>query len=358
MPRGRIRWGIAGLLLLSIGTANAGDRDVAELLHSKGERAYRKRDYEEAEQYFRRALAEYSPFPEAAECRARALLELGRTQEALRSYLLCEMQLEEMSDLDRKQRRLLKSVKRRISKLGKGYAKLEELDREFVRDAVAFSRKYFNSHPEWAKLASTHALAVDPTNRLAQGFLEKLEETESPSESLAGVFEPLVESDALSNWDPGARGDWSCSGGVIKCDVREPKGRTNLVKLRLEGSYELKAAFRVRRTGEEKRSYGFMLAQKPDGTAWGVLVNWNNDLELVKFDRRGSRGYRTKILTGFRPTRWHLLHVRVEPGRLTARIGNELAFTSEEMEDDAFDGVPGLFAQDGAFEIKEVGVKR
>ena len=91
---------VAGLIiLLFIGLARAGDKDIAELLFKKGEKASRKKSYEEAVTYYRRALAEHSPYPEAASALAGALQKLGRGQEALEALLLCEEQLEVMPDL-------------------------------------------------------------------------------------------------------------------------------------------------------------------------------------------------------------------------------------------------------------------
>jgi hypothetical protein len=288
----------------------------------------------------------------------QALEKLGRGPDALKAYLMCERHLAETTFLTRTMKRIQKDLPREIERLGKGYAELRELDEAFVKDAVAFSRRYFSSDPGWAKKAAEAALAIDPGHKLAQGYLERLADVAGPTTG-GVIFEPLISSDRLENFEPGITKEWSCAQGIVSVDIPEAKGRVNLVRTQLDGRYEIRAWFRVKRSGAVKRSFGLMLGNKPDGSAWGVLINWNDDLRLVKFHLGGkSEDLEGKILTGFIPDRWNLLHLRVSPGRIEVYIDRKLMIEHDGELSTAFDGTPGIFTQDGAFEIKDFGVNR
>ena len=95
-----MRTGLICLLLLAVSIpvsiVLAGDRDVAELFVKKGQKAWRGKRYEEAADYYRRALDEHTPFPEAAFELGRCLEKLGRTEEAIQAYLTCQDHLREI----------------------------------------------------------------------------------------------------------------------------------------------------------------------------------------------------------------------------------------------------------------------
>ena len=82
---------LACLALLVV--VEAGDRDVAQFLLKKAEKAYRAKDYEQAVAGFKRARAEFTPLPEAAWGLGQALEKLEREAEAIAAYRLCAEQV-------------------------------------------------------------------------------------------------------------------------------------------------------------------------------------------------------------------------------------------------------------------------
>ena len=78
---------VAVAVLLAAGSVSGGDPDVADLLFKKGKKALSGKDYKEAEQCFRRAVREMSPFPDARFGLAEALEKLERPREALEASL-------------------------------------------------------------------------------------------------------------------------------------------------------------------------------------------------------------------------------------------------------------------------------
>jgi len=352
-----VAMGVLILLALWIGAAGAGDQDIAELLYAKGEKAFRKKAWEQAAGHYRRALDEHSPYPEAAHRLGMALEKLGSGKEALEAYLLAEKQFGELPSLTRKQKRTLASVKKLISKLGAGYAELNKLDDEFVKKCVGLGRRYFNSRPGWAKKACESALAIDPTNKLARGILEKLGSTASPA-STGGLFTSLILDDRLAGWDPGVKAPWTCSGGVMTVTPTDKKGHPNFVKQRLEGAFEFRATFRPLTFDGKLRTFALLFGSKPDGSLWTLGIDWNNELVLVKWDSRGNTPLQMKILNEVKVNRWYRIGVKVEEGRLTALLDGKVAFHHDGGTKDAFDGAFGVISQEVKADVKDVEVRK
>lgn len=347
------------LTLLLLAPVQAGDRDVAELLFEKGEKAFRKRDYAEAADYYQRALDEDSPYPEAAYGLAVALEKQGQGPEALKAYLRCKDDLLALEDLTRTQKKLLDKVEKAIGKLGAGYAALEKLDEEFVKDCLAFARKYMKSDPAWAKKALESAHEVDPTHQSVIDTLERLSGVSGPASGGGGIYEPLITDDSMEGWDPGANKGFTCSGGIVTADMPADSGVTNIRLMRIEGTWSLKADFRVLEKKARMISHGLMFGRKSGMACWGVLIDWNKSLSLVKFGEKGDdtqMGF--KKISGYKPERWHEIRVDVEGNKLTAYYNGEKYLEHEVDDPEEFEGMPSVFTQRGRFEFKDVGVRR
>ncbi len=360
-----MQWKVVGipiaaiLIIFLLAPVEAGDRDVAELLFSKGEKAYRKRSYAQAADYFQRALAEHSPYPEAAFGLAQALEKQGKGPEALKAYLRCKDQCRALDKPTRKQKKMCDKAEKAIGKLGQGYAALEKLDAKFVKDCLVFGRKYMKSAPEWAKKALESAHEIDPANTVVVETLDRLGGVAGPAGSGGGLYEPLIKDDNLEGWDPGVKKGFTCSGGVVTADMPTDGGITNIIRMRLEGTWSMKATFRVLEKKARLISHGLMFGRKGDGSCWGVLIDWDKSLSLVKFGADGDDtplGF--KKISSYRPERWHQIRVDVEGGKLTAYYNGEKFLEHEEEDPEAFAGMPSVFTQRGRFEFKDVGVKR
>jgi len=343
------------LIAVLAGISVAGDRDVAELLFGKAEKAYKRKQYEDAAGYYRRALDETSPYPQAAFGLGQSLEKLGRAQDAIRAYLRCCDELEAVESPKRAQRRMLDRARKAVNKLGAGYSELAAIDKEFVKKLTEFGRRYMRSSPEWARRAYGNALAIDPESRAAKTGLERLEEVGEATSGM-GLYKPLIRDDGLSNWDPGRKDPWTCRGKVIRIDTPSPAGKVANVKMRLEGTYRLRGTFRCLDDGGRRRSWGLFFGKQPEG-GWALIIDWDLQSSIVRFgsDKPSAEGY--ELLSHFDPKSWHVLEVAVEPGRITCYLNGEekLVHTASA---ESFGGSPGLFMQDGKFEAKELGVKR
>ena len=350
---------IVAVLLLAVGVAPVmgGDREVAELLFEKGEKAFRKREYESAASFYERALAEAIPYPEAAFALGKALEKLGRAPDALQAYLKCRDQVKGMENPPRKLSRLADDAGKAVTRLGEGYATLADLDRAFVKDCIAFSKRYLKSSPGWAKVALEAAEQIEPGNTTVDEYLGRLAEVAAPSEG-AGLYEPLILDDKLSDWRPGLSETFSCLARIITADTPPDEAKTNDLRIRFEGTWSLKASFRVLEKKGEKISHGMLFGRKPDKSAWGILVDWDDNLSLVRWAADGNYTMQVKKLTRYRGDRWHEIRIDVEPGKISAYFNGGRAFIHQESDPAAFDGAPSVFTQRGRFEIKDLGVQK
>jgi tetratricopeptide (TPR) repeat protein len=349
---------VAVLLVLLLPPVFGGDRDVAELLFEKGEKAYKKRDYDGAADYFQRALDEFPAYPEAALGLAQALEKAGKGPEALRAYLRCKDECAKIEKPTRKQKKMCDQAERAIGKLGAGYAELEKLDAAFVKSCLTFSRKYLRPSPAWAKKALEAAHEIDPANSLVISTLDRVEDAGDVGGG-AGLYEALIKDDALTEWDPGCKKGFTCLGGIVSADTPADGGISNVIRTRFEGSWSMKATFRVLEKKGLKISHGLMFGRRPDGSAWGLLIDWDASLALVRWG--GDDGSGTVVfrkLPAYRADRWHQIRVDVEGGKVTGYFNGDKSFTHEEADGSTFDGMPAIFVQRGRFEFKDVGVKK
>ena len=345
-------------LALLVTVPSIADEDVAKLLFAKGEKSFRQKKYEDAEGNYRRALEELSPYPEAAYGLARSLEKLGRTQEALDAYLRCRDEIKDMESPSRSLRRIRGKADKAISKLGKDYAELADLDKAFAKKAFDFGRKYFNKSPAWSKKFFGLVLKVHPDHKLATSYLERLGDVSAPATAIGG-FEPWLTDDAMKNWDPGAEAPFKCRGGILSATPPDGGGYSNFVKSRCDGSYSYRAAFRVTGRIGPRRAHGLLFGmKKTGGGTWALLVDFSDSLTLSYLGSTGSKDVKDLILSGVDFEKWHVIEARVEPGRVGCFLDGKEIFTYSVESEDEFDGTPGLFVQDIHVEVKEVGVQR
>jgi len=354
---------LAALALLSGAGAPAlgGDADFARFLFVKAEKAFRARRYEAAEESYRKALAQLTPFPEAAYGLGRTLERLERPRDAMAAYRTCREQIETSDVHTPAWKSLAARAGRALERLRRRFSALEKLDRGFVRSCLTYARRYKETQPAWARTALESALAVDPGNKAATRLLLALPEPgkarQAPKPAARGT--PLVKSATMQEWDPGLSGEWSCEAGVVRGDVEGPQGKLNwLQDPKLAGDYTVTVRMRLLRKGGPKRTFGLFLGGNGRDSWWTLLVTSDDELILDRFEGGSPRPMRDFILRGFDPRKRHTLKATVKHGELTVHFDNRQAF--EIMADDrtAFDGMLALFVQDAGVEFTELRAER
>jgi len=355
---------LAGLLCLVLcaAPAHAGDRDVAQFLCDKAEKALRAKDYEAAVEDFRRARAEATPFPEAAYGLGAALEKLGREVEAIGAYRLCVAEVEADKDPSSKRRSIARRAAGAIKKLRRKFAELDKLTLECVDRCLAFARERRKSDPRWAEEAYRLVLKLDPMNAEAKLGLEILAKTAQvqPATSVkkAEPSKPrgraLIRGRDLEGWDPGIRAPWSCADGIVTCDGTQRDGHLNWVDdVKLKGRFELRAKVRIAVHRGERRALGIFIG---DGkNRWhAVIMEDTNDMVLVL--REGDRN--TDVANGiprdFDPAKWHTWRLVVDDDDIDVYIDDQKIFSYRDRQ--GITGSPALFVQSARVEFKEIEV--
>ena len=355
------------LIALTSGPAAlAGDRDVADFLFKKAEKAYRAHRYEDAVSDYRRARTECTPLPEAAFGLGLSLEKLGREAEALAAYRACVEEVAAAESPPSKWKSLARRAKAAIKRLRKRYAELDRLNQEFIKDCLAFGRKNLDRSPRWARSAYETVLRLDPTHAEARRQLDKvpmIAETTATKPKAGGSppkkpwGSPLIRGDELEGWSPGIRPPWTCSGGVVVADARQHDGHINWVDdLTFESRYQVRTRFRVTDSRGDRLAYGIFIGNGKD--YWHCfLIDSDTEFVMVEFDHGQNRQVKDSLLRKYDPKKWHT--IRIEIDRIEARVFLDDVLLIEHTADrrDSFDGKIALFAQRCRIEFKELEVK-
>ena len=175
-----LRGSLALFVLLVV--VDAGERDVAQFLLRKAEKAYRAKDYEKAATGFKRARAEFTPLPEAAWGLGQALEKLGRESAAIAAYRLCTDEVGASTKPSAKWKSLARKAKAATAKLRRRFAELDRVNRDFIQNCMKFGKEHLKSDPRWARTAFETILKIDPTHKDARRYLGKFTKAKAPVE--------------------------------------------------------------------------------------------------------------------------------------------------------------------------------
>ena len=183
-------------VLLALVPAQAGDKDLAELMMKKAVSAFRAKNYEKAADLYRRARDEAPPHPEAAHGLAQCLEKLGDVPGALAAYLEARDAIAAMDSPSRTLTRMVKNANKAIARLGEDYAELQTLDEEYGKKFYDLGRKHQKASPGWAKRAFLATRFLDPAHDKVGKSLAALGDVAAAVPS-AGRFDSILESDGM-----------------------------------------------------------------------------------------------------------------------------------------------------------------
>lgn len=341
----------------------AGDRDVAQFLAKKAEKAYRAKDYEQAAATFKRAHAECTPFPEAVWGLGQALEKLERASEAIAAYRLCAAEVSAADKPSMKWKGLARRSNAAVARLRRRFAELDRLNRAFIANCLKFGIAHLKTDPRWARTAFETILKLDPMHTDARRHLDKVGKAKKPGDKKTpGTGKawgtPLIRGDDLPGWSPGIREPWTCAKGVVVADVASRDGMINWVDdVELTGRYEVRVRMRVVRGGGAGRTFGLMVGNAED--YWhNFFIEDSNDVVLVEFDAGRIRLVKHTIPRDFDPKKWNTLRLAVDRGSIGVYLNRKKLYDYDADARDTFDGKVGLFAQNGRIEFKELEVRR
>lgn len=350
-----MRLGI-GVLVLAV-LVSAGDREVAEFLFSKGQKALRAKQFEEAEANFRRAIEEDSPYPEASYGLGQALEKLDRGGDACQAYRECIAAIDSLDEPSGKQKSIASRAARALKKIRREFAALDKLNKGYVRDFIALGKKHMKANPRWSRRAFEAVLALDPGNKIATSYLAKLPGGESPAKASGKSWgKPVIRKDSLGNWQPGASNEWSIRGTVITGDSTAQNGHINwLENAPLTGDYSVQVRFRLVRDGGERRTIGVFVSPG-NNNWWSMMFEGAGDLVLIRTEGERNSSTAVRSLGRVDWEKWHTfrLHVKGEVARM--EFDGKEVLEYEFNRNQQFRGQLGLFFQCAKVEYKDIEV--
>lgn len=341
-------------------SAWAGDQEVAKFLFAKGETALRSKQYANAEGYFRRALEEYTPYPEASYGHGVTLEKLDRSQEATAAYRACIAAVGAAEKPTPKWKTAGNRAARALKKLRREFAALDKLGKKHIKDLLAFARKNSKANPRWARRAYETVLAIDPANATAKVKLGKLAPVGSSGSTgkKKAWGKPLIKPDDFGNWDPGRTTVWDIRRGVITGHSEGPEGQINWLKdTSLTGDYSLQIEFRLMADYGDRRTIGFFVGDAGDRW-WSIMLEGEGTCTLMRYqDGRNTRAG-AKTFGRIKWSKWHTLRIEVKKDNVKMFLDDQFALEIDVTRTQKFEGKFGLFIQAAKTEFKELELRK
>ncbi|MHC4954399.1 MAG: tetratricopeptide repeat protein [Planctomycetota bacterium] len=352
------------LLLLAL-PAWTGDQEVAKFLFDKGKKEFRAKRYDKAEEFFRRALAEHTPYPEASYEHGQALEKLGRSQEAADAYQTCIAAVNGAEKPSAKWKGASRRAGRALTKLRKEFAALDGVNRKFVKKFSDLGKRLYKTNPKWARRAFETVLAIDPTHASAKAYMADLEKkgvtgtsTKTGAKKGKTWGKQLIRSDSLKGWDPGATDHWSIDGDVITGDAEGRSGQINwLERAPLSGQYSLRCRLRLLQDRGSRRTVGLFIGDGKDGW-WAIMLETNNTMTLYRSEGSTNTAVASRSIGKKDLSTWHSLRVEVSKDTAEIFFDDKQIIEAEVRRSQPWAGMMGFFVQDGKIEFKDLELKK
>jgi len=352
---------VRALLILLTLPAWAGDAEVAEFLLEKGRKEFRAKHYEEAEKLFRRALAEQTPYPEAAFEHGQVLQKLGRSIEAAAAYQTCISAVDRADEPARKWKTVSGRAARALKKLRREFADLNSVNKTYVRKFMALGKAQMKSNPAWARRAFEAVLAIDPTHSPAKAYLAKLPRD---GEAAAGAKKgkpwgkAMIRPDRLTGWDPGPSENWSIRGGVVTGTAQGRHGQINWNEnFSLQGEYALQVRLRLIGEAGARGAMGIFIGDGRDDW-WAIMLETPDELTLVRYENKKNNTVSAKQLDVAKWSSWHVLRVVVTKADVQFFFDGKLITDLPHSRRQPFTGQCALFVQDVKVEFKDLELRK
>lgn len=340
----------------------AGDPEVAEFLLGKGQKEARAKNYEEAEKFLRRSIAEHTPNPEASFAHGEVLEKLDRGSEAAVAYQACIDAVAGADSPSSKWKGVSRRAARALAKLKKQFAALHSLNKKHLPKFLAFGKRHYKKNPRWSRRAFEIVLSIDPTNASAKAYLAKLPAEDEaangdkPAPAKGKAWgEPQIRPDSLKNWEPGATDTWSIDRGVITGDGAGRDGHINwLDDLALHGKYALQTKFRLVRGGGNRRTIGFFIGNGKTSW-WALMLDWNDEMVLLRHERGTNTAVSSRSLKDVNLSEWHTLRFEVDNKKnVEIFVDGKSMIELEVPRQQAFAGQFAFFVQAAKVQFKEL----
>lgn len=191
------------------------DRESAKFFEDRGEKALRTKSWAEAEQNYRKALAEDGTYHPARFGLAEALLGAGQRDAAVTEFRRFVADARAATPLPEGWAPVVARAEKRLETLDAAGNELRALVDAHVATLLSFARKYAKGDADVATKALRRILSLRPGHAQATQLLESL------GRSPKGEPVPLFDGASLRGWTDGNPPLWQVRDGAIEGTIRD-----------------------------------------------------------------------------------------------------------------------------------------
>ena len=324
-----MRPAILALVLLLLFEPALADRATAESHAALGDKALLEKDWAQAEDQFRKALAADASLHSARYGLSQALLGSGRGSPGIEELRKFVSDVKADKSATPAWKALVTKAEKQLQGIEASGADLQKIVGRWADDLVAFARKSAPKDPSNAKRAARLALELRPEDKGAGAVLEKL------GESAKGPPVVLFNGTDLSKWSKVEAPYFQLADGHLVCDV--PKGsRIVYADQPVEGDFDIRMEARLLAENEGDPLVSLMLyGTGPfDYLSLGVLnrkayfVDRTTESEKQIFLRKPI----AELKKPFDPEQWTTYEMRFRGDSVLALVNGELLATEPRSE--------------------------
>ena len=351
--------------LVTTGSTDAGDPELAKFLMNGGRDDLAKKQYDDALKKLEKAHTEDPTLIEACywagvalEAKKDVRSALARYREFQVGYALKKSKAISSKDEDG----LAVKVQGRIDVLGAGSAEFSKIQDAYVAQLFAFAQENFIRDPGVTAKALRMLLAARPDHDGAKSLIEKLGGT-APAGAALERSKP-VEGDGdsvdliadrtlgMNNWEYG-EGTLVVEQGVGQLTTPlESKGCATGKKFRID------AEVRVLGSTAHNRAFGLVFGRRGE-PGYFLAIFEKTILSFIRFSSSGSTDLeKVELKKRIEEQDWHRYEVEVDGNRVRARLDGETLFDTKFEGDESASVQPGIYVQEGKFELRRLRLTR
>ncbi|MHC4600647.1 MAG: family 16 glycoside hydrolase [Planctomycetota bacterium] len=331
-----------------VGPYARADRETAKYFTKRGDKSLRAKEWDKAEESYRRALEEDESYLPARFGLAEALIKSGK-QPAGVLELRRIIEDSEKTPPEPAWKRLISKTKKRLEELDASGRALQKILDGYVSAMVAVSKKCMKQDPEVAERALRRILKIRPGSTEAAGLLKKM------GKSASGDARAIFNGKNLSGWNVGPP-DWKVLDGCIIAET-PTGGSYNRTELYLKGDFDILAEMKLlKQYPGGPPGFNIVTGIKKDFDWYAVGV-FNGRFSWA--EQEGGRNIRnvfqafpTDLPNGLDIEEWNVFELRCRGDEAVVFLnGKELA--REPWAEKRREGYIGLWVQNAKVSIRK-----
>jgi hypothetical protein len=347
---------VVGLALALLGAPlAAADRETAQFLAQRGDKALQAKTWPEAESLYRRALDEDATFLPARYGLAEALVGAGQKGPGLVEMRRFVDEAAQLRPLPTAWGTLVAKARKRLVEIDAVGGELDRMIDGHVEALLALAKRWQEKDPTVAVQAVDLALRLRPGHAVAEKMKQELQRD-------LGVVEALFNGKDLSGWTGMGRDVWVVRDGILEGTPLPDLETAYLprTETKFSGNFDVLMEAKIVEGGKIPL-FAIVAAMKADKDKlfFGMVKE-----DLCLWEYEGTKEYRERyarwqdnLEPKLDPSEWNVYELRFRAGKIHAVLnGKELFDYDRPASRDG--GFVGLQLQDCKVAVKRVEIVR